>query len=151
VTVSFPLAPPPRPAADAPAAAPRPVRRRRILIAEDEAPIRAIARRVLERAGYEVIEAPHGAAAMAVLRAGEPVDLLLTDAAMPELGGVELAREAAALRPGLPVLLMSGYAELSGASPNGSGPMAVAGCRGFIEKPFTTERLLGLVAETLAV
>ncbi len=151
VTVTFPLAPSVAAPADAAHGTPRTGRRGRILLVEDEAPIRAMTRRMLEHAGYEVQEAPHGAAAVAALRAGDPVDLVLTDAAMPELGGVELAGEAVALRPGLPVLLMSGYAELSGASVNGSGVVVGApGCAGFIQKPFTTERLLAAVADTLA-
>ncbi|GLC23786.1 PAS domain-containing hybrid sensor histidine kinase/response regulator [Roseisolibacter agri] len=151
VTVTLPLAAPATAAADASPSASRSGRRGRILLVEDEAPIRAMARRMLELAGYEVQEAPHGAAAVAALRAGAPVDLVLTDAAMPELGGVELASEAVALRPGLPVLLMSGYAELSGASVSGSGAVVGApGCAGFIQKPFTTERLLSVVADTLA-
>jgi CheY-like chemotaxis protein len=105
---------------------------------------------MLERAGYAVREAPNGAAALEALRGGAAVDVLLTDAAMPELGGVELAREVAVLRPGLPVVLMSGYAELSGASVNGDGSVTdVTGCRGFVEKPFTAERLLAHLAAAL--
>ncbi len=151
VSVTFPLAAAAEARDDVARGAPRAGLRRRILLVEDEAPIRAMARRMLERAGYEVQEAPHGAAAVDALRAGAPVDLVLTDAAMPELGGVEVAREAMALRPELPVLLMSGYAELSGASVNGSGAVVgVPGCVGFIQKPFTTERLLAAVADALA-
>jgi CheY-like chemotaxis protein len=153
VTVAFPLAAPVAARVDVAPPTPRPERRRRILLVEDEARIRKMTRRMLELGGYEVEEAPHGAAALATLRAADPldrVDLVLTDAAMPELGGVELAREVAALRPGLPVLLMSGYAELSGASVNGSGaPVGMPGCAGFVQKPFTTERLLSAVADTL--
>jgi two-component system cell cycle sensor histidine kinase/response regulator CckA len=125
--------------------------RRRVLLAEDEAAIRTLTRRVLERAGYDVLEAPDGAAAVAVLRSAEPLDLLLTDAAMPELSGVELAREAAALRPGLPVLLMSGYAELSGVALAPSGAVeGVTGLVGFVEKPFAMERLVATVGRALA-
>jgi PAS domain S-box-containing protein len=151
VTVAFPLAagaPSPSPGR---AAEPRAAGSARILLVEDEPAIRRLTRRALERAGYEVVEAPHGAAALGVLRAGAAVDLLLTDVAMPELSGVELAREAAALRPALPVILMSGYAELSGVSRDASGTLAgVESDAGFIEKPFPMERLLTLVAGTLA-
>ncbi|AHG93088.1 PAS sensor protein (plasmid) [Gemmatirosa kalamazoonensis] len=150
VTVSFPLVQrAPRAAEPAPAR-PCPAARKRVLLVEDEAPIRAVTRRMLERAGYAVREAPNGAAALEALRGGAAIDVLLTDAAMPELGGVELAREVAVLRPGLPVVLMSGYAELSGASVNGDGSVTdVTGCRGFVEKPFTAERLLAHLAAAL--
>jgi PAS domain S-box-containing protein len=151
VTVTFPLAAPVVARDQASGSSPRAGGRRRVLLVEDEASIRTMVRRMLEHAGYDVQEAPHGAAAVAALRAGDAVDLVLTDVAMPELGGVELAREAMALRPRLPVLLMSGYAELSGASVNGSGGVVgVPGCAGFIEKPFTTERLLSAVAVALS-
>ena len=123
----------------------------RVLLVDDEAPIRALTRRMLERAGYDVLEASGGAAAATLLRAGAPVDLLLTDVAMPDVNGVELAGEAAALRPGLPVLLMSGDAEFTSRSVGHHGTVSdVAGAVGFLEKPFVMERLLTLVARALA-
>ncbi len=150
VTIGLPLATAVPAAPVAAVAEPPTSGRRRILLAEDEAAIRALVRRVLERAGYDVLEAPHGGAALAVLQAGTPVDLLLTDAAMPELSGVELAREASGLRPDLPVVLMSGYAELSGASVHAGGAVAgTAAPMAFIEKPFAMDRLLAVVARTL--
>jgi len=115
--------------------------RRRILVVEDELQVRAIAARALAGAGYGVAESPNGAAALERLRAGEPFDLVLTDAAMPDLGGRELAAAVAELRPGLPVVLMSGYAELSGAGAGAGLP----GVTGFIEKPFTMQHLLEVV------
>jgi CheY-like chemotaxis protein len=67
---------------------------------------------VLETCGYTVLEARHGIEALAVARrhAG-PIDLLLTDAVMPQMGGLELAECLVALQPGLKVLYMSGYTE----------------------------------------
>ena len=60
--------------------------------------------------GHAVRCAEHAEAALVVLRAGDPVDLLLTDLIMPgDKSGVDLAREAVALRPELPVILSSGY------------------------------------------
>jgi two-component system cell cycle sensor histidine kinase/response regulator CckA len=151
VLVSLPAAAPQAEPMPTPMPEPRRGSRRRVLLAEDEAAIRALTRRVLERAGYEVVEAADGATAVAMLRDGVAVDLLLTDAAMPELSGVELAREAVALRPGLPVVLMSGYAELSGVSPGPGGTIeGIDGLVGFIEKPFATERLVALVGRALA-
>ncbi len=156
VTVALPLAaprgtPPSREAVPPPASG-----RRRILLAEDEAAIRTLLRRVLERAGYDVVEAPHGGAALEIVRSDVPLDLLLTDAAMPELSGVELARETATLRAELPIVLMSGYAELSGVSIGAGGGISGGGISGtgtpltFIEKPFAMDRLLAVIARALS-
>jgi PAS domain S-box-containing protein len=81
-----------------------------VLLVEDEESIRLVARRVLERAGYVVYEAEHGAAALALLSAHEgPLHLLLTDLVMPGMSGVDLADEVAARYPSIKVLLTSGY------------------------------------------
>jgi PAS domain S-box-containing protein len=112
-----------------------------VLIAEDEEAVRAIAQRLLERAGYRVLTARHGADALRVLeQAGGTVDVLLSDVVMPEMGGVELAARAAGMIPGLPVVLMSGYTD------NDLGPINEEGMvAGFISKPFTSEALLETV------
>ena len=68
--------------------------------------------------GYEVIEAQSGEEALRLLRDGAAPDLLVTDHLMPGMSGAELAREARALRPGLPILLVSGYAEVDGIAPD---------------------------------
>ncbi|AHG88499.1 PAS sensor protein [Gemmatirosa kalamazoonensis] len=95
------------------AAAPR--GRETVLLVEDEAAVRGIARRILERAGYTVYEARHGADALLVWReqggARGKIDVLLTDIRMPELDGRELAAALRRERPGLPVVYVSGYAE----------------------------------------
>ncbi len=89
--------------------------RRRVLLVEDEAAVREGVRRILVGAGYDVLEAEDGAAALQLLRAdGDGVDLLLTDIAMPALDGRQLARETRTARPGLPILLMSGYTDPDG-------------------------------------
>jgi PAS domain S-box-containing protein len=112
-----------------------------VLIAEDEEAVRAIAQRLLERAGYRVLTARHGADALRVLeQAGGTVDVLLSDVVMPEMGGVELAARATEMIPGLPVVLMSGYTD------NDLGPINEEGMvAGFISKPFTSETLLETV------
>jgi DNA-binding response OmpR family regulator len=79
----------------------------RILVADDEEPVRAMARRALEEAGFAVDVAPDGLEALEALKAGT-YDLLITDIMMPGLDGIELALLAARERPGLPVILMSG-------------------------------------------
>lgn len=83
-----------------------------ILVVEDDDMVRASAVGILREHGYTCIHAPNGAAALNMLESGARIDLLFTDVVMP--GPVtcrDLAREAQALRPGLPVLYTSGYAE----------------------------------------
>jgi CheY-like chemotaxis protein len=128
--------------------APVAARGARLLVAEDEPQLRAVMSRALERAGYEVITASDGAAALMAIHGGGEIDLLLSDVAMPRLGGRELALAVEAGWSHLPIVLMSGYAE-HGAAPEGAGelpPNVVA----FVEKPFEMERLLQIVGEVLA-
>ena len=82
-----------------------------VLVVEDEAALRAMIRRLLEREGYSVLEAENGADALRLLEgsAGRTVNLVLTDVRMPEMGGRELAAALARTQPGLPVVLMSGF------------------------------------------
>ncbi len=80
-----------------------------VLVVEDNAGLRRMAMRQLRELGYQPIEADCATAALAVL-ADQPIDLLFTDVIMPGgMSGVELAERALALRPGLRVLLTSGY------------------------------------------
>ena len=67
---------------------------------------------MLEDLGHRVIEAHSGAAALEILKTTPAVDMLLTDHAMPEMTGMELADRVRELRPGLPILLATGYADL---------------------------------------
>jgi hypothetical protein len=87
--------------------------RRHILLVEDEAPLAELGRRRLERAGYRVTVHTSSVRALENVRA-RPMgfDLLVTDNTMPRLSGLELAKEAVRLRPGLPVLMVSGLARM---------------------------------------
>ena len=67
---------------------------------------------MLEDLGHEVIEANSGAAALEALQANTGVDLMITDFAMPGMTGAQLAIETRRLKPSLPILLATGYAEL---------------------------------------
>jgi hypothetical protein len=81
-----------------------------LLLVEDEPSLRAIAASMLEERGFEVLQAGDGLDAIAIAeRHDGPIDLLLTDVAMPRLSGPELALRLRGLRPGLEVLFMSGY------------------------------------------
>lgn len=83
-----------------------------ILLVEDEAEVRGIAKLTLETQGYRVLEAENGRKGLAVAEsAGVPIDLLITDVVMPEMNGRLLAEALQADHPGLKVLFMSGYTD----------------------------------------
>ena len=83
-----------------------------ILVVEDDGIVRMLIVDVLEELEYRVLEAGDGAEAMAFLqREDEKIDLLMTDKGLPDMDGTELAKRAAGLRPDLPILFASGYAE----------------------------------------
>jgi signal transduction histidine kinase len=82
----------------------------RLLVVEDEPSVRELTVEILRTLGYAVTDVGSAAAALEVLHGGQAVDLLFSDVVMPGgMNGVSLAREATRLRPGLPVLLTSGY------------------------------------------
>jgi signal transduction histidine kinase len=87
-------------------------RRLRLLFVDDDFLISLSTAALLEDLGHEVVKASSGAAALEVLESGKPVDLMITDYAMPGMTGVQLAEAARRLRPGLPILLATGYADL---------------------------------------
>ncbi|MCC6621958.1 MAG: PAS domain-containing protein [Deltaproteobacteria bacterium] len=81
-----------------------------VLLAEDDEQVRRLVQTFLERLGYAVLPCVHGEHALETAGAHDgPIHLLLTDVVMPRLGGFELARRMAALRPTTRVLYMSGY------------------------------------------
>ena len=114
-----------------------------IILVEDETLVREIMARVLGRAGYTVLEAQDGEEALQMVRrhAGH-IDLVITDVVMARVGGLELARRVAGERPGLPILLMSGY--------NAEEMPADDPTIGFLQKPFTPNALLQTVSALLA-
>ncbi len=84
-------------------------RREVILLVEDDARLRRILQELLEGEGYQVLPAAGATEALAVARRAPRIDLLITDVVMPEVSGPELAERLDTLRPGLPVLYVSGY------------------------------------------
>jgi len=116
-----------------------------VLLVEDEELVRALARRVLARAGYRVLEAGggHEALEVAAAHAGD-IDLLLTDVVMPGGGGPHLARAMARVRPSTRVLFMSGYP--GDAITHHGLPLDVD----LLAKPFAPATLLHRVADALA-
>ncbi len=81
-----------------------------VLVAEDSELLRNLVQSVLERAGYEVVVAPDGEAALAHIERHGPPELVIADVEMPRMGGLMLARRLGAAHPRVPVLLVSGYA-----------------------------------------
>jgi CheY-like chemotaxis protein len=82
-----------------------------ILVVDDEASVRVIARRVLEGYGCVVLDAPDGQHALAFLEDSRQIDLLITDINMPDMSGIELARQVRSRRPSVKVLYLTGYVE----------------------------------------
>jgi PAS domain S-box-containing protein len=100
-------------------AAPRPAATRgRALLVDDEDLVRMSTADMLMDLGYEVIEAGSAEEAQRLLDDGEAPDLLITDHLMPGISGAELARQVRSIRPDLPVLVISGYAEVDGIAPD---------------------------------
>jgi len=82
----------------------------RVLVTEDDPDVLTIAAETLRLSGYEVYTAANATEALAILKRGTPIDVLFTDIVMPGgINGIALAREARRLRPGIGVLLASGY------------------------------------------
>jgi PAS domain S-box-containing protein len=114
-----------------------------VLLVEDERAVRELSARALRRAGYLVIEATDGEEALArAAQEGTRIDLLLTDAVMPRMGGAELAERLRAQRPGLRVLFVSGY-------PRDQLDEEALADAGFLAKPYRSEVLLRAIREQL--
>ena len=116
-----------------------------ILIVEDDEGVRSVMRRILGRAGYGVLDAPNGNAALELLdRQTTPVDLLLTDLVMPGMDGRSLALRVLDRRPEIAVLYVSGYTEHPALKGAALGPDDH-----FIQKPFTPQELATAVRRAL--
>ena len=108
-----------------------------VLVVEDDDGIRAVIKRILERAGHRVLEATNGAEALRLCEtSGDTIDLVLSDIAMPEMQGPDLARRIRERHPGMAMLLMSGYAE-SATQQDGILAEGVE----FLGKPFSPDAL----------
>jgi CheY-like chemotaxis protein len=116
---------------------------RTILAVDDEADLLEAVRRVLSRRGHTVLAATGPAEALDLCREHSEIDLLLTDVRMPGGTGTALADEVSRLRPGLPVLFMSGLYDARGED-LGEDARVVA-------KPFTPSSLAEAVDNVLAV
>ncbi|HEY0524738.1 MAG TPA: PAS domain-containing protein, partial [Stellaceae bacterium] len=114
----------------------------RILLVDDDRDVREFAAVTLRQFGHGVIERETGWAAVELVAAGEPIDLLVVDFAMPSISGAEVARRVRAIRPDLPILLVTGYAEADA----GELPPGIV----MLKKPFRIAELADAVGRALA-
>lgn len=113
------------------------------MVIEDEEGVQRLVRRILSRAGFEVVEARPGEAPH--IAADGRVDLVLTDVVMPEMSGRAVADAILAAAPQTPVLFMSGYSDEMIAQHG-----VLDGDLSFIQKPFKAEELLEAIKDLLA-
>ncbi len=110
---------------------------RRVLLVDDDPMVAASTAAMLEQLGHRVLVAPSGALALDVIRLEPTIDLVITDHAMPGMTGIELAERLREMRPALPVILATGYADV----PAGRDLDLPR-----IDKPYRLEKLAALVA-----
>jgi CheY-like chemotaxis protein len=102
-----------------------------LLVVDDDPHSRELEQVILEPAGYQVFRLGSGAAAIALLETGRPLDLLIADLSMPEMDGIEMVRRIRTTRPDLKVLYVTGHIDLlMDMRPLGKN-------EAFLEKPFT--------------
>ncbi|MDO9249384.1 MAG: response regulator [Phenylobacterium sp.] len=104
-----------------------------VLLVDDDSAVREITAGMLDELGYCVVEAGSGGAALETLQQRPDIDLMLLDFAMPGMNGAEVAREAITRRPHLPIVFVTGYADVEA--------LAHAGEAGVIQKPFEDHEL----------
>ena len=111
----------------------------RILFVEDNADVAAFARTLLEELGHEVLYAASAEGALEMLVRGEQFDLIFSDVVMPGMTGFDLAAEARRLRPGVPILLTTGYSDRL----NDEGPAGLP----ILPKPYSLDQLSNALAD----
>ena len=114
-----------------------------ILVVDDNLEVRDTTALLLERLGYATLRAAHGGEAMEMLQGSEPIDLVLSDVSMPVMTGPQLAVRARALRPTLPIILFSGYADPDGLAE------APADCP-LLRKPVRSKDLAAAITKALS-
>jgi CheY-like chemotaxis protein len=123
------------------AAVPRPSRRLRVLLVDDDPLVLASTAGMLEEIGHAVLPAEGGEQALAWLRDDPAIDVVVTDFVMPGMTGLDLAEAARAMRPVLPVVLTTGYGDTPEPAPGGVT---------VLRKPFGQEVLGAAIEESLA-
>jgi CheY-like chemotaxis protein len=117
----------------------------KILVVDDDETIRAVARQMLERAGFEILTAPDGRVGVDVFRAhADQIRAVLLDMTMPHLDGEATFRELRGIRADVTIILSSGFTEQDAiARFQGHSPAA------FIQKPYSIDELLACVRSVL--
>lgn len=113
-----------------------------VLVVEDNAHVGEFATQLLADLGYETVWAPDAQSALKLIEEGQAVDVMFTDVVMPGMSGVDLAKEFERLRPGVPVVLASGYSHI----------LAEEGAHGFplLQKPYSVEALSKAILAAMA-
>ena len=117
-----------------------------VLVVDDEAVVRDLAAKILDKAGFETLSACDGREGVELFRErSDRIRLVLLDRMMPVLGGDEALRQIKEISPKTPIILSSGYDEMGApeVDPNGSGPSA------FLQKPYQAENLIKTVYSLL--
>ena len=113
-----------------------------VLAVDDDVLVRMGTVAMLEDLGHTVIEANSGPEALKILAEGTKIDLIVTDQAMPRMTGVQLAEEILANKPGMPIILATGYAEL---------PAGVGAKLPRLSKPFSQTQLSDAMSAVLGL
>ena len=117
----------------------------RILFVDDEKPLVDVARWMLSKWGFQVTGCTSSREALSVFRnRPEGFDLIVTDQTMPQMTGFELAGACMAVKPGIPVILCTGFSE--SVTPDKA---RMAGIRAFVMKPLVTEHLVATIRRVL--
>jgi signal transduction histidine kinase/CheY-like chemotaxis protein len=132
-----------RPRGPSPPSAERGLSPARVLVLEDEEQIRQMLVDALQRAGHHVESAADGLAGLARFQGGD-FDVVLTDLSLPERSGLDVARAVKRMRPGTPVVLITGWGHLLDPS-----LLAQSGVDLTLVKPFRLERLLSILEDAL--
>jgi len=119
----------------------------RLLFVDDDTLVRELLGEALQHHGYDVVQAEDGGTALAWLATGQPVDLMITDFAMPEMNGLELIAEVLASRPDLPIILLTGYAD---AKVGENLAALTAGTGVLLQKPIRVKDLTARITDRLA-
>jgi len=114
-----------------------------ILLVEDEAFLRELVMEGLQDAGFSVVEASDGTSGVQALQSDQRIDVLLSDIKLPDIDGYQVAEAARTLRPGMKVILMTGYAP----SPLPLSLQSVV--YRVLQKPFSLETLPDMVNAAL--
>jgi two-component system cell cycle sensor histidine kinase/response regulator CckA len=116
-----------------------------VLLVDDEPAVLRASRRMLERAGFEVIEASSGTAAIAAMRLDGRIDVLVTDYMMRHVSGRDVIDAFRKARPGVPVICMTGFA----AESDDATPLALE-VHAIVAKPFSSAALVNAVSAAIA-